>query len=240
MRATNRSPTFTQGSITPGRGNELYDFVRKARPQACLELGFAHGISSLYIAAALEANGEGQLVSVDNRTALELVPVATDLAQEAGLSHRVDFVFEETSYNWFLQRILRQQKQDSGITPLYDFVFIDGAHTWIDDGLSFLLADRLLKPGGTVLFDDLAWRMDERWTDVPDAERALAQVGEVFDLLVATHPGYDRLTDDSDWGWAHKSQGTTPTVRTVYRRDLVGSAGQVARIIARRLRRSPR
>jgi predicted O-methyltransferase YrrM len=43
--------------MTPERGQEIYAFVRKQQPESVLELGFAHGVSSCYIGAALKANG---------------------------------------------------------------------------------------------------------------------------------------------------------------------------------------
>jgi hypothetical protein len=45
------------------RGRELYDFIRRERPVECLELGFAHGVSTVYIAAGLEANCAGHLTN---------------------------------------------------------------------------------------------------------------------------------------------------------------------------------
>ncbi len=45
----------------PDRGKILYDFIIKEQPNLCLELGHAHGVTSCYIAAALEENGHGQL-----------------------------------------------------------------------------------------------------------------------------------------------------------------------------------
>jgi predicted O-methyltransferase YrrM len=93
------------GGIPPERGAELYRFIREHRPRNCLELGVGHGASALYIGAALEANGSGTLTSVDLTSARNRRPPATDLIQLAGLSDRVDVVFEETSYTWFLHDV---------------------------------------------------------------------------------------------------------------------------------------
>lgn len=216
----------------------LYEWIRTHRPTNCLELGFAYGVSTVYIAAALEDNGHGRLTSVDNLTAHDRVPTASDLVRRAGLEHRVDLVYETTSYNWFLHRTLRQRSKDGAIEPIWDFCFLDGGHTWLDDGLSFHLVDRLLRPGGWILFDDLTWKPDhERFPDVPDEERQLAQVGEVFELLAATHPHYDRIETDGEWGWAHKSESPNPAIRTVVKRDMLGAALAGFRLVKNRLRR---
>jgi predicted O-methyltransferase YrrM len=226
----------TGGGTSPERGRQLFEWVREHRPQSCLELGFAHGVSTVYVATALEANGSGRLTSVDNRSAVEREPSAAELLRRAGLEHRVNLVYEATTYNWFLHRTLREHHSDGRVEPLYDFCFIDGAHTWVDDGFAFFLVDRLLRPGGWILFDDLPWKLDER-SGVPEEERALAQVREVFDLLVATHPLYDRLESDGDWGWAHKSEGGAPEVRTVVKRDLLGAVLEGFRLVRARLGR---
>ncbi len=155
----------------------------------------------------------------------------------AGLADRVELVYEETSYTWYLQRLLRQQLHDGQIEPVFDFVFLDGAHTWDVDGFAFLLVDRLLKPGGWILLDDLDWRLDvERYPDVPDAERKLAQVREIWDLLLMPDSSYDEMSTDGLWGWARKSLTPTPSVRTVVRRDLIGSVRGLGRFIGSKLR----
>ena len=147
--------------IAPERGVELYRFIREHRPRSCLELGVGHGVSALYIGAALEANGAGTLTTVDRQSAQGRTPPARDVIEQAGLSARIDVVYEATSYTWFLHDALRAQlAADGRVEPRYDFVFIDGAHTWDVDALAFSLTDRLLRPGGWLLFDDLDWRLD--------------------------------------------------------------------------------
>jgi predicted O-methyltransferase YrrM len=217
-------------STAPHRGEQIYDFVRKHAFENCLELGLAHGVGSVYIASALEANGRGHLTSVDNESALERDPPASEVVERAGLSHRVSLVIEPTSYTWFLQRMVRQQLKDSStIDPLFDFVFIDGAHTWEVDGFAFLLVDKLLKPGGWILFDDLDWTVD----DQHDPE-----VREVWELLVLTHQRYDELRSDWHWGWAHKATTPDPQTRVVTGvAPLVVQLREVARLARSRLPR---
>jgi len=161
------------------------------------------------------------------------------MLEKAGLSHRVELVIEPTSYTWFLHRMLREQLEDSKIEPLYDFVFIDGAHTWDADGFSFLMVDKLLKPGGWILFDDLHWKMDaERWPEVPEAQRSLAQVKEVWELLVLTNSRYDKMWTDASWGWARKSASAEPQTRVVTEHaPIFVQLREIARVLRGRLRR---
>lgn len=225
--------------MTPERGAQIHEFIRTHRPASCLELGFANGVGALYIGSALEANGFGTLTSVDRGKARNRRPRAGDLIEEAGLGRRVTLVYEETSYTWFLHDTLRAQLSAAGeIEPCYDFVFIDGAHTWDVDGLTFALADRLLVPGGWILFDDLDWVLDGRWRRIPDHQRSFAQVGEIWDLLVLTHPGYDEFHSDGHWGWARKSVSDRAATRLLVKRDLVGAAVSLVRLGRTRLRAS--
>ena len=204
------------GGTSLQRGEEIYRFVREHRFERCLELGFAHGVSSVWIGSALESNGLGTLTSVDLLDAHQRQPTAQETIERAELTDRVELLYEETSYTWYLHRMLRKQHRDGRIGPMFDFVFLDGAHTWDADGFAFLLVDRLLRPGGWVLLDDMDWTLDkERFPDVPPAQRELAQVQEIWDLLVLTDSSYDELRTDGQWAWARKSQTPTPAVRTV-------------------------
>jgi predicted O-methyltransferase YrrM len=217
--------------MTPERGEQIHGFIRTHRPAACLELGFANGVGALYIGSALEANGFGTLTSVDRHNARKRSPRAHDLIEKAGLGGRVTLVYEDTSYTWFLHDKVRAQLNDAGeIEPCYDFVFIDGAHTWDVDALAFTLADRLLVPGGWILFDDLDWTLDRRWRKIPEHQRSLAQVTEIWELLVLTHACYDEFHSDGHWGWARKSISDRPPTRLYVKRDLVGAAVSLARL----------
>lgn len=59
------------------------------------------------------------------------------------------------SYNWSLMTVMRDQPDLT-----FDYVFFDGAHVWVHDALAFLLADRVLRPGGHVDFDDVPWTLE--------------------------------------------------------------------------------
>jgi predicted O-methyltransferase YrrM len=195
--------------MTPERGQEIYAFVREEQPESVLELGFAHGVSSCYIGAALKANGHGALTTIDQDSARQRQPDIQTLLDQTGLLDWVQPIHTPTSYTWELMRLIEG-------TPAgdwrFDFAFIDGAHSWFVDGLAFFLVDRLLKPGSWLLFDDLDWtyatsatlRDTEMVKAMPEDERNTAQVGKVFDLLVRPHPQYDQFRVDESWGWARK------------------------------------
>jgi predicted O-methyltransferase YrrM len=194
---------------TPDMGRELYDFVQKEKPERILELGFAHGTSTCYLAAALDELGRGQIVTMDRRSAADREPNLETLLDELGLARYVTPVYAERSFTWELHHLIDRYEE-----PIFDFVFNDGGHHWDVAALSFFLTDRLLRPGGWMLFDDLEWTIagspevrDRPWAKQrPRDERETAQVGEVFRLLVQRTPEYPvtHTTREGRWGWARK------------------------------------
>lgn len=70
---------------THDQGKALYDFILEHRLARCLELGFAHGVRTVWIAAALQELGTGKVISVDNMTVLNRKPSAQELVERAGL-----------------------------------------------------------------------------------------------------------------------------------------------------------
>ncbi|MDH5730349.1 MAG: class I SAM-dependent methyltransferase, partial [Gammaproteobacteria bacterium] len=172
-----------------------------------LELGFCHGVSTCYMAGALEELGQGQITTIDLESAKNFEPAIETLLHDLNLSSWVNVCYEPTSYTWRLMHMLQQNP-----IPQFDFCYIDGAHNWFVDGFAFFLVDRLLKPGGLIVFDDLNWTYDTspslKKTDfvknMPDDERCTPQVRKVYELLVKTHPNYDEFLDKDGWAYARK------------------------------------
>lgn len=198
---------------------DLYHHVLENKPEHCLELGFAHGASSCYIAAALDELGEGHLTSVDLLGAKEWQdPTIEQLLEQTGLKDRVTVARESTGYNWFLKKMIAAQSESGKCFPLYDFCFIDGAKNWTIDGAAFFLADKLLKEDGWIVFDDLQWTYESKlkegktktdgvsMLEMGDDELVQPHIELIFQLLVMQHPGYSNfLVKDNWWGWAQKS-----------------------------------
>lgn len=175
------------------KGRLLYDLVREARPREVLELGFAHGVSTCYLAAALEETGGGRITTVDLPSSAGRTPTVEQLLDLTGLGRFVEVVRVPTCYTWFLHDRLRE---DPG--PRYDFCFLDGGKSWTVDGMAFFLVDRLLREGGWMVFDDYSWTADGRRPGWSAEEAAVAPIREIFELLVKPHPDYAefRIVDD--------------------------------------------
>jgi predicted O-methyltransferase YrrM len=209
--------SLPQPRTSPVRGRVLYDHITTHRPARVLELGTCRGASAVFIAAALQANGVGDLVSVDSLRYTWTNPTPAETLARAGLETYVTLDRRFSTYTWFLKdEIQLATKANGAVTPRYDLIFLDGAKNWSTDGLAVLLAERLLRPNGWLLLDDLGWTYanfvkDKKvhyeidTTKLSDAERTQPHLRAVFDLLVKTHPAFDRCHDDGWWGWAHKA-----------------------------------
>jgi predicted O-methyltransferase YrrM len=213
-------------NMTRSRARRVYDHLRSTASVDVLELGTAHGVSAAYMAAAVEENG-GSVTTVDHVVATRLRDPQPDaVLARAGLTERVNRVLvQDSSYTWWLGQRILECTRAGRCEPGYDFVYIDGAHNWTIDGFSFFLVEKLLRPGGWILLDDMAWSYGASTSSFgpgqgPDAlglssgERSVPHIKLVFDLLVAQHPSLSNfLVEDEDWGWAQKTESGSPIVR---------------------------
>jgi predicted O-methyltransferase YrrM len=194
----------------PGFGHLLYRFVRAAGVRSVLELGTGYGGSTAWLAAGVVAGG-GRVTTIDRAGR----PEPGELLARLGLAGAVDVVHARRSYTWELMRLVEARTAGGTCRPLFDLCFVDGEHTWDADGFAFFLVDKLLAPGGWLVFDDLEWtfatsptlRESELTRSLPEDERTTPQVGRVFALLVRQHPGYGEFRVRNERGWARKAGG---------------------------------
>jgi predicted O-methyltransferase YrrM len=205
---------------SPSKGRVFYDLVLQRRPKRILELGFAHGVSTCYFAAAAQELGDCSITAVDLEQSRGMDPAIETLVNRLGFEQFVTVEREQSSYTWFLKREIAAQTRNQVCTPKYDLVFIDGPKDWTNDGCAFFLADKLLTPGGTILFDDYSWsyRGDETargkahsrgyvFANMSEAEYVEPQIKAVFELLVMQHPSYSNFVIlDDQLAMATKSE----------------------------------
>jgi predicted O-methyltransferase YrrM len=202
--------------MEPDRAETLYEFIIKNELCDCLELGFAHGVGSCYVAAALDELGRGSLTSVDLIAAQEWQkPSIEQLLAKTGLKKYVTVVREQTSYTWYLKKMIEASSSGRICQPTYDLCFIDGPKNWTIDGCAFFLVDKLLRKNGWIIFDDYSWKYSEFGEfDVIDGislrtmgkdELTTPHIELVFQLLVMQHPSYSNFRiEDNCWAWAQK------------------------------------
>lgn len=117
-------PEWTPGSVDPREGEFLYWLIRNFQPLRIVEIGHSTGYSTLWLAAAVEDNGTGAIVTID----MDLEPAC---------AKRFDQHMIASGAN----RYVRKVKADSveaeqrmiwdvaGFHGFYDFLFLDGDHT---------------------------------------------------------------------------------------------------------------
>lgn len=188
------------------QAKRLTKFIRKNGVRDVLELGFFHGVSSCYIADEIAERG-GTLTTIDLESARKRDPDIIELLERTGLREQVDVYFEPRSFTWRLMKML-----EDGQGPRFDLAYLDGGHTWDVTGFAFFLVDRLLRPGGWLIFDDINWSYatSKAFKDkpavqaMPEDYRTTPQVRKVFELLVEPHPDYHRCKVEDGWGYAQK------------------------------------
>jgi predicted O-methyltransferase YrrM len=190
-------------------GRIFYDFLTRNQLRLGLELGFYHGVSTAYLAGAMQDLSGGRLITIDRATAKALNPNICQVLKDVELSTQVDVFFEARSFTWRLMRMLQE-----GLSETFDFCYIDGGHSWDDTGFAFCLVERLLAPGGWVIFDDLYYSYQRSasrgstWVrSLPEEERVEMQVLRVFELLVQTNSNFGQFRRlGGRFGFARKNR----------------------------------
>lgn len=194
--------------MTLKQANEITTLIEDNNLTDILELGFAHGVSTTYMASALKRMGrEGSITCIDLEHSKTRKPDIHELLSKIDTIDNINIYFEPTSYLWRLMKFLEEDP-----TPRFDLCYLDGAHSWFVDGFAFFLVDKLLKPGGWIVFDDMNWTYAKSPTNsklekvklMPEDEKTTPQIKKVFDLLVKTHPNYHNFKETKQWGYAQK------------------------------------
>src|SRR3954470_20036278 len=237
--------------MSPAQGRIVFDHILATRPAEVLELGTGHGVSAAYLAAGLASVGAGRLTTVDHAQA-RFDPGPEEVLARAGVADRVTIVRQFSSYTWWLKELVSARSDRAGnVEPIYDFVYIDGAKNWTIDGLAVVLVEKLLRPGGWLLMDDLDWTYAQdpgrEATDgivhreLSEPERTQPHLRAVFDLIVAQHPAFTELkVQDEWWGWARKAPGEPRRYSVETSRPLGALLAGGARRLARRARQATR
>jgi predicted O-methyltransferase YrrM len=131
----------------------LYVAVRSLRPRVVVETGPFNGASSTFLLHALEAAGEGRLLSFDLPDARDALGVPLPEGQEPAwlvpdeLRPRLELTLGDTRTT--LRRRLAQEA--------VDLFFHDSLHTTRHMLFEFRVAWRQLRRGGVLVSDDVFW-----------------------------------------------------------------------------------
>ncbi len=183
----------------------FYDLISAHNLASVLELGFAHGVSTAYIAGAIQEMGQGHVTSVDLTLAQARSPNIEQVLQTCGLREKVDIFYEPKTFNWRLMKFLEEEPPRS-----FNLCYL-GGHTWVETGYAFCLIRQMLRPDGWVVFGDLSHtyrssrNRDSSWVlRLSEDEQTLAQVERVFTLIVMRDPSFDTFRRIGRLGFAHK------------------------------------
>lgn len=199
------------------KGKNFYDLIIKIKPKNILELGFAHGVASCYMAAALDELNDGNITVVDLEKSIYEKPNIEHLLNLSGLSKYVSIFREKNSYNWFLNKeIENNTDNNNNCIPKYDFVLIDGPKNWTIDGFAFFLVDKLLKNEGWICFDDYLWsykdflhsdmKVPNLYVDELSKDQIeKPNIKEIYHKLVIQHKSYSNFRiEDNILAFAQK------------------------------------
>jgi predicted O-methyltransferase YrrM len=229
--------------MSPAQGRLVYDHIRESGARNVLELGTAHGVGAAYMAAA------GAHVTTVDFAGASYDPSPESVVARAGVADQVTIVREFSSYTWWLkEQISARSDKHGNVEPCFDFVYLDGAKNWTIDGFAVVLVEKLLRPGGWLLMDDLEWAYAQdpgrEATDgivhreLSEPERTEPHLRAVFDLIVAQHPSFTELRrQDEWWGWARKAPGEPRRYTVETSKSLSALLAGGARRMARRARR---
>jgi predicted O-methyltransferase YrrM len=174
-------------AISPAEGFHLYDIIIRNKFSNILEIGFANGLSSLYMAQALSNNKKGKLTSID--------PFQDTQWRNSGKTNIKDSGFEKI-------HTLIQKKSYEALPELlkdghesYDLIFIDGMHlfdyTLIDVFYSILLC----KVGGVIIIDDILHKAPAKVIKYIDTNYECLK--RILPIPVKTVATYVKISDDS-------------------------------------------
>ena len=134
--------------ISVAEGMWIYELCRKIKPQATLEIGLAHGFSTIYFLAALTANAGGRHTAIDPlqlKTPGRWAGIGLAHARRLG-GERFRFI-EERSF-----AALTYLTETS---ECFDVIFVDGRHFFDVVLTEFTLSAELCSIGGYIILHDM-------------------------------------------------------------------------------------
>lgn len=158
-------------AISPAVGELLYALTRSRRPRIAIEFGASHGISTIYLAAALRDSGTGFLVST------ELLTEKAEAARANLAAAQLDAIVEVRAGD-----ALATLREVRG--PV-DLVFLDGRNDLYLDVLRLL--EPVLAPAAVVLADLSAGDPDL----VPYLDHVRDAGGAYSSLTLLAEPGLE-------------------------------------------------
>lgn len=153
--APDGTPRPIDSHVSIDDGLFLQSVIRDIKPATSLEIGLAFCISTMFICEALREVGTARHIAIDPGPQFH---EGTQVLDRCGLGllnlercgYRDLVEFHEGPSELVLPELLRLGER-------IDFAFVDGWHTFDHCLLDFFYVNRLLNPGGVVVFHDSRW-----------------------------------------------------------------------------------
>lgn len=137
-----------RAQINLSEGEFLQKIIANIKPKTTLEVGFAYGVSAMFICDALERTSSTRHIVIDSHQLTDVWNMGAGLynLKKAGYEDIIELHNMESQY-------ALPMLEARGLK--IDFAFIDGAHTFDHALVDFFYIDRMLRVGGVVAFDDV-------------------------------------------------------------------------------------
>lgn len=152
----------------PRQARLLHRLIRYFKPNTCLEMGTSLGITTCYLARALEQNGlPYQLTTIDG--AAELQDIQSDNFSHLGINSTV--VRQSGNFDNLLLPYLNSIAQ-------LDFAFVDGNHRKAPTLLYFDQLCARAHNDTILVFDDIHWseEMNQAWEAIKADQRVTVTI----------------------------------------------------------------
>lgn len=206
IKPLHEDPIKSIGSGLRYGGYLLYGIARAMRPQTCVEIGSARGLSACLIGKALKENGFGKLYAIDphvqtnwnDTNSIDTFGVMQANLARFGVQNYVEIIRE------FSTKVAPDWDK-----PI-DLLFIDGDHSYEGVKSDWEGFSRHIKPFGLVIFHDTTW---DYHSDHPSFRPDLG-VHKFLDEL--RRQGYPIVTIDQYCGLSivQPVPGGIPLIRT--------------------------
>jgi predicted O-methyltransferase YrrM len=132
--------------ISIEQGAIMHKLMRSHSIKQSLEVGFAYGYSTVWMLDALQSRSNAFHVAIDPWE--EHTFHGIGLSQVKRLGFGVKFEWIKNFSIHALSDLIRKGEK-------FDFIYIDGNHRFDDVIVDFHFSEKLLRPGGLAVFDDL-------------------------------------------------------------------------------------
>jgi predicted O-methyltransferase YrrM len=146
-----------RSQVAQKQGDLLATVIAKIRPKTSLEVGFAYGISTLYIGDALDRLHQPvRHIAIDPFQSTHWRSIGSRNVASAGFDKFVQLIEEKSEIA--LPQLLAAE------TTL-DFALIDGWHTFDHALVDFFYINKMLRVGGVVVLDDASYASISKLVD---------------------------------------------------------------------------